>query len=101
MTVEFDPDLFRAAAAKTGDVRDRIKTVMDTLTASLDSGSPWGNDAIGSQFYDGKNGYGETKRNLYEGGGNFQTTFGNFSKGQHDTANLLERQDHANGRGLR
>ncbi|MBF6171418.1 hypothetical protein [Nocardia blacklockiae] len=100
MTVELDPDRFRAAANKTADVRDKIKGVLDTLTASLDPGTPWGNDKIGAQFYNGENGYGATKKNLYENGGNFQTTFGEFSQGQRDAAEKLKGQDHANGRGM-
>ncbi|WP_156959404.1 hypothetical protein [Nocardia sp. BMG51109] len=100
MTVELDPDKFRTAAGKTGDVRDRIQGVLDNLSASLDPGSPWGNDKIGSQFHDGPNGYGASKKNLFENGGNFQTTFGRFSDGQRDAATKLESQDQANGRGI-
>ncbi|RDI46125.1 hypothetical protein [Nocardia mexicana] len=98
MTVELDPERFRKASTKTGDVRDKIKDVIDTLKGSLDSGSPWGNDKIGSQFYDGPNGYGVTRKNLYDNAGNFQTTFGDFSKGQTDAATKLENQDRANFR---
>lgn len=101
MTVEFDPAKFRTAAGKTLDVRDKIKAVMDNLTASLDTGSPWGRDKIGSQFYDGENGYGASHKNLYQNAGNFQTTFQSFHDGQIDSARLIEGQDHATGDGMR
>ncbi|WP_280266719.1 hypothetical protein [Nocardia wallacei] len=98
MTVELDPERFRKASIKTADVRDKIKGVIETLQSSLDSGSPWGNDKIGSQFYDGPNGYGVTRTNLYGNAGNFRTTFGEFSQGQQDAATKLENQDRANFR---
>ena len=100
MTVELDPDRFRTAAGKTGDLADRIRGVLDRLSASLDPGAPWGNDKIGVQYHDGPHGYAATKRNLYDNGGHFETTFGNFSDGQRDAAERLEKQDDANGRGM-
>ncbi|GAA5067099.1 hypothetical protein [Nocardia callitridis] len=99
--LEADAELFRKAAQKSGHVRDRIDTVLSTLTTSLASrGAPWGDDKIGDQFANGANGYLAAVGKLSGGTTNMSITMNNFADGQTKSANLLERMDHSNGHGF-
>ena len=93
--VEADAALFRQAALKTGHVRDRVNGVLDTLQTSLAGrGTPWGDDKIGKQFADGPDGYLVALTKLTTGTTNMALTFGNFSDGQIQSADLLQSMDH-------
>ncbi|WP_157762212.1 hypothetical protein [Nocardia yamanashiensis] len=90
-------DLLTTASRKTGKVRDNIEKIMDTLEASTSGrGEPWGNDTLGKGFADGPQGYIASRTNMIEGGGNMAGTFGNFSKGQADSAAKLQRMEDGN-----
>lgn len=91
-------DLLHTAAGKTGKVRDGIENVVDTLvTNSAGRGEPWGSDTLGAGFAEGDNGYLKSRNNILDGADNMAGTFGNFSKGQTDSAELLSRMDQGNG----
>ncbi|QLY31849.1 hypothetical protein [Nocardia huaxiensis] len=92
-------DLLGKAGGKTGDVRDRINKVLDTLESSLAArGRPWGTDEIGDQFANGANGYQATSVNLVKGGRNMSGTFDNFSDAQLKAAKDLRDTDFNSGR---
>ncbi|WP_067860975.1 hypothetical protein [Nocardia shimofusensis] len=98
MTVENYPPLLDKAAQATGEVRDRINGVLNTLATSLASrGEPWGNDKLGKQFAEGDHGYTKSRENLEKSAENMATSFGNFSKTQTDAARELRKMDHGNG----
>ncbi|RDI64529.1 hypothetical protein [Nocardia pseudobrasiliensis] len=103
--LEVDAQRFRTAATKTGDVRDKVTTILDTLQRAIDSrGTPWGNDSIGDQFANGeggKGGYLASRTNMITGGRNVAGTMGNFHDAQTKSADYLERMDHGNGDGYR
>ncbi|MEV6095116.1 hypothetical protein [Nocardia sp. NPDC051981] len=90
-------DLLITASRKTGEVRDGIQGVVDDLESrSAALGQPWGTDSLGSQFANGAQGYLASKKNIVEGATNMAGTFGNFSKGQLDSAAELEKTEQAN-----
>jgi len=97
--VENYPDLLDTAATKTGDVQDRIDTVLNTLQTSLAGrGAPWGNDKLGNQFAngDGNNGYLCQNEALNTGAGNLASTFANFSNSQSTAAGKLRKMEDGN-----
>ncbi|WP_067819137.1 hypothetical protein [Nocardia inohanensis] len=90
-------DLLTKASQKTGKVRDNIERIIDTLESSTASrGAPWGDDSLGNGFAGGDQGYIASRKNMLEGGGNMAGTFGNFSKGQSDSAAKLQRMEDGN-----
>ncbi|MBB5912863.1 hypothetical protein BJY24_001730 [Nocardia transvalensis] len=102
--LEAEAALFRKAAEKTGDVRDKINGVLDTLKANLDSrGTPWGTDSIGSQFAHGEGGEGgylDSRKNMVEGAQNVAGTMDSFHQGQVKSAAYLEKMEQQNRDGF-
>ncbi|WP_306360353.1 hypothetical protein [Nocardia sp. CC227C] len=97
LDLEAYEDLLRKAALATGEVRDRVDTVLTTLQGALSGrGAPWGDDQIGDQFTQGEDGYFETRKDFFESLTNIRTTFANFSTGQTEAADKLEAQELAN-----
>ncbi|MFI6870207.1 hypothetical protein [Nocardia sp. NPDC050406] len=95
-------DHLQTASGKTGKVRDGIESVIDTFVAATNSrGEPWGNDTLGNQFAEGKEGYKATKANLVLGANNMAGTFNNFSTGQAKAAKELREMEETNAKGLR
>ncbi|MFE3188748.1 hypothetical protein ACFXHA_07035 [Nocardia sp. NPDC059240] len=95
-------DLLVTASRKTGEVRDGIQGVVDQFTSAADAlGEPWGNDSLGKQFADGEQGYLASRKNIVEGATNMAGTFGNFSKGQQDSAAQLEQMERDNADGFK
>ncbi len=103
--VEFDSGLFFKAADATGRVHDRIKGVLDTLTASTASREGcWGTDTLGANFYygpDGDNGYESSRDNTVDSATGMATGMNNLSTGQHESAVLLRDMELGNRDGLR
>ncbi|WP_067574569.1 hypothetical protein [Nocardia acidivorans] len=95
-------DLLRTAATKTGKVRDGIEQIVDTLVTTANGrGEPWGDDTLGAGFANGDNGYLKSRNNILDGADNMAGTFGNFSKGQTESADYLAAMDHGNGDGFK
>jgi hypothetical protein len=96
--LKHDADLFEKAALKTGDVRDRVSAVLTTLESTLAGrGAPWGEDKMGHQFSEGPDGYKSAREKMFTNIKNAVTSFGNFSSGQTQTADLLRAMDVRNG----
>lgn len=94
-------DLLRTAASKTDAVREGVQQVVNTLVSSAEArGDCWGDDSMGNQFANGKNGYLASKTNILDGANNMAGTFANFSQGQTDSANQLAAMDHTNATGF-
>lgn len=94
-TVKVDPEQLRKAAVKTGDVRDRIGSVISTLQSALAArGECWGDDSLGHQFADGDKGYLTAKNNMITGAGQFEKTFDSYSTGQVNSATQIEQAEH-------
>lgn len=94
--LEVYEDLLRKAADATGEVRDRVDSVLSTLKGSLKGrGAPWGDDKIGLQFVEGPKGYIAARDDFFESLGNVRTTFAGFSTGQTEAADKLEAQEQA------
>ncbi|WP_280400310.1 hypothetical protein [Nocardia carnea] len=102
--VDYNDEAFRAAAERTGGVRDRVKGVLDTLETSINGrGTPWGNDTLGNTFYNGQNndGYGSGRTNLISSAENVAGTMDSFYKGQVESADYLQDMEDGNRDGLR
>ncbi|MBY8855238.1 hypothetical protein K7711_01970 [Nocardia sp. CA2R105] len=94
-TVKVDPEQLRRASVKTGEVRDRIGSVLTTLQSALAArGEPWGDDSLGHQFADGDKGYLTAKSNMITGAGQFEKTFDSYSTGQTQSADKIETTEH-------
>ncbi|MEV0767904.1 MULTISPECIES: hypothetical protein [Nocardia] len=88
------PEQVRGAAAKMGDLRDRLNAILTNLETSLDArGAAWGGDGYGSTFADGDQGYLAARENLTEGIRNTAMTFDSYSDGQYEAATLLARTE--------
>ncbi|QBS42951.1 hypothetical protein [Nocardia sp. CS682] len=102
--VQYESELFFKAAKKTGDARDRINGVLNTLQSSINSrGNPWGNDTLGRSFAngaDGSGGYTSSRDNIIMGAQNIAGSLGNFSTGQTKSAKLLEKMERGNRDGF-
>ncbi|MEV0293211.1 hypothetical protein [Nocardia sp. NPDC050710] len=91
-------DRLRKAGGKTGDVRDRINSVLLQLEAAIaNRGEPWGDDKIGDRFANGDSGYKKSRDGLTDSTENMAETFGNFSTAQVKAANDIRDMDHGNG----
>ncbi|RDI46134.1 WXG100 family type VII secretion target [Nocardia mexicana] len=89
------PHQLRKAAGDMGDLRDRVRGILDKLERSVGSKeNAWGNDSYGSTFAGGEHGYIASHENLRVQMGNMATTIGSYSTGQYKAADLLEKQDH-------
>lgn len=102
--VDYNDEAFRAAAERTGGVRDRVKGVINTLETSINGrGKPWGNDTLGNSFYNGQNndGYGTGKTNLIDSAENVAGTMNSFYEGQVESADYLQDMEDGNRDGLR
>ncbi|NKY88771.1 hypothetical protein [Nocardia veterana] len=103
--LEAEAELFRKAAYRTGDVRDRINNVLNTLRANLAArGNPWGTDSIGHQFAHGaggEGGYLDSKKNMIQGAENVAGTMDSFHQGQIKSAEYLESMERRNRDGFR
>ncbi|GGN85878.1 hypothetical protein [Nocardia rhizosphaerihabitans] len=101
---QYEPLLFRRAAAKTGSVRDQINGVIDRLeTAATARGACWGSDTFGNNFYNGdaNNGYGASKTNSTDSARTMAENMNSFSTGQLESARLLEQMEKGNYDGMR
>ncbi|MEU1429307.1 hypothetical protein ABZ412_19720 [Nocardia sp. NPDC005746] len=94
--VEVDPELLRQAAVKTDHVNARLRTVVDSLMATLGGkGEPWGNDTYGEQFAGAEDGSGykaarKTLKNLSE---TLAKNAGDNSDGQAKSGKQLDGTD--------
>ncbi|MBF6327548.1 WXG100 family type VII secretion target [Nocardia transvalensis] len=92
--VEVTPAQLRRAAGDMGELRDRVRGILDTLEKSLATkGAAWGDDSYGSTFADGEQGYVAAHRSLRDGMGKTAETIGSYSTGQYHAADVLELQD--------
>ncbi|WP_194825899.1 hypothetical protein [Nocardia sp. XZ_19_231] len=101
---EYEPLLFRRAADKTGSVRDQVNGVINRLDAAAGArGRCWGDDTLGQNFFNGDadNGYGASKKNTIDSATSFAKNMGTMSKGQLESARLLEQMEQGNYEGLR
>ncbi|WP_278264900.1 hypothetical protein [Nocardia sp. AG03] len=101
---QYDPLLFRRAAAKTGSVRDQITGVIDRLEAAAAArGACWGNDTFGTNFHNGDadNGYGASKKGSIGSARVIAKNMNSFATGQLDSARLLEKMEKGNYDGMR
>ncbi|MGW5385208.1 hypothetical protein [Nocardia sp. NPDC003963] len=102
--VDYNDEAFRAAAHRTGGVRDRVDAVLDTLESRIGArGKPWGDDSLGTAFYEGDNdnGYRSGKKNLVASAENISGTMGSFHDGQVESADYLQDMEDGNRDGLR
>ncbi|MET7768691.1 hypothetical protein [Nocardia sp. NPDC005366] len=102
--LEYDADLFRAAAGKSRTVSEKITTVLDTLNGAINGrGTPWGNDKLGKNFFNGpggNDGYDASRTNTTTNAATMATTMGEFADGQIDSAVLLEKMERGNTDGM-
>ncbi len=101
---EYEPLLFRRAAAKTGSVRDQINGVISRLDAAAERrGNCWGDDTLGQNFFkgDADNGYEASKKNTTDSAKTIAGNMGTMSAGQLESARLLEQMEKGNYEGLR
>ncbi|MFC8527915.1 hypothetical protein [Nocardia sp. NPDC057227] len=102
--LEYDADLFYAAADATGRARDRVNGIISRLVSAADGrGAPWGADTIGQSFangQDGTGGYLLSSSNLVTGSRNVAGSLDSFSAGQRESARLLERMEQGNVTGF-
>ncbi|MGW0183530.1 hypothetical protein [Nocardia sp. NPDC003345] len=102
--VDYNDEAFRAAAERTGGVRDRVQGVIDNLELRINGrGQPWGNDSIGQNFANGQNndGYRSGKTNLIDSGENVAASLDSFYQGQIESADYLQDMEDGNRDGLR
>ncbi|GGL23644.1 hypothetical protein [Nocardia jinanensis] len=102
--VDYNDEAFRAAAERTGGVRDRINGVIGRLETSINGrGAPWGDDSLGLSFANGQdgNGYVPSKKNLIDSANNVAGTMGQFHDGQVESADYLQDMEDGNRDGLR
>ncbi|MFE6923268.1 hypothetical protein ACFVAV_19725 [Nocardia sp. NPDC057663] len=100
---QYEPLLFRRAAAKTGSVRDQINGVINRLEAATNArGTCWGNDTFGNNFYNGDadNGYKTSKANTTDSARAMAENMNSFSTGQIESAQLLEKMEKGNYDGM-
>ncbi|MEU1523122.1 hypothetical protein [Nocardia rhamnosiphila] len=102
--VDYNDEAFRAAAERTGGVRDRINGVISSLESKINGrGAPWGSDSLGQSFAVGQdgNGYVPSKKNLLDSARNVSGTMGQFHDGQVESADYLQDMEDGNRDGLR
>lgn len=102
--VDYNDEAFRAAAERTGGVRDRINGVISSLESKINGrGEPWGSDSLGRSFAVGQagNGYVPSKKNLLDSARNVSGTMGQFHDGQVESADYLRDMEDGNRDGLR
>lgn len=102
--LEFDADLFRAAAHKSDAVRDKIEAVLSTLKSSIDGRDGcWGDDTLGSNFANGPggdDGYLKMKSSTTINAKAMADGMGKFSEGQTDAAAKIDKMEHGNREGF-
>ncbi|WP_083913186.1 WXG100 family type VII secretion target [Nocardia concava] len=97
--VEVDPELQRVAAAKAGQITDRIRAVLTGLESASDGkGEPWGDDEYGERFAkgDGANGYVSSRENLTTLVDKLAGKSDSHSTAQQDAAKLHDGTDKSN-----
>ncbi|GAB3207313.1 hypothetical protein [Nocardia tengchongensis] len=94
--VEVDPELMRQAATKTDHVNTRLRSVVDTLMATLGGkGEPWGNDSYGEQFAGAEDGsgYKAARKTLKSLSDTLAKNAGDNSDGQAKSGKQLDGTD--------
>ncbi|WP_433193042.1 hypothetical protein ACQP1G_30495 [Nocardia sp. CA-107356] len=92
--VRVDTTRLRQAAGKMDEVGRKTAEIMSTLRNTLQSKSyPWGHDDYGDKFVTGDKGYGNSSKNLLDGGDNMARSGKKFGDGMSGAADKMDKMD--------